>query len=124
MGMFDYLVTEIALPDGTPAQDVNTVSDRDKHQTKSLDCLMDTYVITAKGELYVNRCEYEWVDDENSLLGGYTNPLPETKRREYLTDYHGDITFYNSLGNNTWRVYTARFTDGRLTRMSYEDQTY
>ncbi len=42
-----------------------------------------------------------------------------------LTDYHGDIIFYSGQKvNDKWREYTARFTEGRLTRVWYEDKQY
>lgn len=124
MGMFDYLVVEVALPDGTPPQDNDTITERDKYQTKSMDNVMDTYVITAKGELYVERYEYDWIEAPESLLGGYAETVPDSYRREYLTDYHGDLRFYTHIAEKTWREYTARFTDGKLSRMSYEDHKY
>jgi len=42
-----------------------------------------------------------------------------------VEDYHGDIVFYGGkpLDEETkvWRDYTARFTDGVLTRLTYKD---
>jgi len=118
MGMFDYITVETLLPGNV------TVSD-EVFQTKSFECLMENYVITKSGELYRENWEYVWVDNDIHLLGGYGEKIPDTYRREYLTDFHGDITFYRGrMSNGKWRDYTARFTDGKLTRISYEDKQY
>jgi hypothetical protein len=124
MGMFDYLIVEIQLPDGGPSQLHNT---DEPYQTKSLECLMYEYVISARGQLYKKHWEYEWVDSPTHLLGGYEQKIPDTYRREYLTDFHGDVIFYTSKPmseNRVWRDYTARFTEGKLTRIWYEDKQY
>jgi hypothetical protein len=118
MGMFDYITVESLLPGNV------TVSD-EVFQTKTFWCLMENYVITKSGEIYREIWEYEWVDNDRHPLGGHEEKLPETYRREYLTDFHGDIIFYRgTMPNGKWRDYTARFTDGKLTRISYEDKQY
>ena len=120
MGLFDTLKVEMKLPGygGVPDEEF---------QTKSFDNAIERYVITGNGQLYREVWDYEWVDEPNSLLGGYANKIKDSYRREYLTDYHGDVIFYTSKPMNEdriWRDYTARFTEGRLTRMWYEDKQY
>jgi hypothetical protein len=121
MGMFDYLVVELPLPGGLPAQAHDTP---EPFQTKSLECLMEKYVISSTRELYVEKWEYDWVDEPEHFLGGFERKLPESYRREYLTNYHGDIIFYNGRVDGKFREYTARFTEGILSRMWYTDLNY
>ena len=86
---------------------------------------MINYVITAKGELYEEKWDVEWTEENTHWLGGYMRNVEGTYRREYLTDFHGDIRFYDSKKfGDAWRDYYARFTDGRLSRMWYEDVKY
>ena len=86
---------------------------------------MENYVITSNGELYREVWEYEWIDDDRHLLTGYANKIEGSYRREYLTNYHGDIIFYEGISKDgMWRDYTARFTEGKLTRIWYEDKQY
>lgn len=118
MGMFDYIKCEIQLPD-------NSVSVNREFQTKSFDSALENYVITSKGELYREVWDYEWIDDDRHMLTGYMRKIEESYRREYLTNFHGDVIFYDGKKlDGVWRDYTARFTEGRLTRMWYKDETY
>ena len=120
MGMFDEIRVEHILPGETQITD-------DWYQTKSLDNVMARYVISAKGELYEDKWDYKWVDDDNHFLKGYLQKIEGSYRREYLTNYHGDVIFYTSRPlneNRVWRDYHARFTDGKLTKMWYKDTQY
>jgi hypothetical protein len=120
MGMFDTLRVQLKISGFTDVPDCD-------FQTKSLDSLMEHYVITDKGELYKEIWDYDWSEDPEHFLGGYERKIPESYRREYLTNYHGDIIFYTSKPMNNdrvWRDYTARFTDGKLSRIWYEDKQY
>lgn len=118
MGMFDTLKVEIKIPGFSEVPSI-------EFQTKSLDCALENYVITNNGELYREVWEHKWIEDETHFLGGYDYRIPDSYRREYLTDYHGDIIFYEGRSaDGTWRDYTARFTEGKLTRIWYEDKQY
>lgn len=121
MGMFDEIRIEHVLPDNIQITD-------EWYQTKSFDNLMDKYVITNTGELYREVWEYEWIDDDRHMLTGYMKKIEGSYRREYLTNYHGDVIFYRSKPmegtKRVWRDYYARFTDGKLTKMWYEDRQY
>ena len=118
MGMFDTLKVETKIPGFSEVPDV-------EFQTKSFDSAMEKYVITNNGELYREVWDYEWTDDPASAFNGYFNKIEGSYRREYLTDYHGDIIFYEGKRiDGVWRDYTARFTEGRLTRIWYEDKQY
>lgn len=120
MGLFDTLSIETKIPGyHTPPTE--------RFQTKSFDNAMEHYVINDKGQLYREVWEYEWIENSLSVFGGYSRKIEESYRREYLTNFHGDIIFYTSKPmneNRIWRDYTARFTEGRLTRIWYEDKQY
>jgi hypothetical protein len=120
MGMFDWVTVKQRIPGYSEIPD-------EQFQTKSFDNYMDYYVITSNGELYREEWDYEWIDDEARLLKGYAQKVEGSYRREYLTNFHGDIIFYTSKPmdeNRVWRNYTARFTEGRLSRIWYEDKQY
>lgn len=118
MGMFDTLRVEMKIPGYSEVPD-------EEFQTKSLYSCLENYVITAKGELYKEVWEYDWITDSKMPLGGYSKRIPDSYHREYLTDYHGDIIFYNGKKvDGKWRDYYARFTEGKLTRIWYEDTQY
>ena len=111
MGMFDWMKVETKIPG------YSTIPD-EEFQTKSLDNCMDYYVITNKGELYKEIWDHEWVDNPKSPIGGSFRKVEGTYRRDYLTDLHGDIIFYNDqLIDGKRYDYFARFTEGRLSRM-------
>lgn len=105
MGMFDNIRCEFPLPDGFDGK-LN-------FQTKDLENLLSTYVITADGKLLLATLNY----DDGDKLPVLT-----------VINYHGDIEFYGSNicsvgrgyfstsdgGPPLWRNYTARFTNGLL----------
>jgi hypothetical protein len=120
MGLFDEIRVEQILPGEYEITDT-------WYQTKSLENVMARYVITAKGELYEEKWDWEWIEDPNHWLKGYINRIEGTYRRDYLTDFHGDIIFYTSKPmdeNRMWRDYHARFTEGKLSRIWFEDKQY
>ena len=116
MGMFDNIRVEIQIPDQ------NSVTG-EMYQTKSFHCIGDTYVITTNRELYRETWEYQMVEDPDRPITMYLKKVPGSLRREYLTDFHGDIIFYSNWkpSENMWRNYHARFTEGKLARIWYED---
>ena len=87
MGLFDTVRCDMPLPDGYDGDD--------GFQTKSLDCEMDTYRITAEGRLI-----REVWDSEPA----------------YDMYFHGIINFYCFEGHDpkdwVWHEYNAKFTDG------------
>lgn len=118
MGLFDEIRVEQILPGNTDITD-------EWHQTKSFDCGMFTYVITANGELYKEIFDFVWEEDSQALLGGRFKQIENSYRREYLTDFHGDVRFYSGTPvGRTWRDYYARFTNGKLQEMWFEDSKY
>lgn len=118
MGMFDEIRIELPLPDNTPVSD-------DWYQTKSFDNTLSQYVLTANGELYREEWDRKWEEDTDAFFGGRFKRIEKSYRREYLTNYHGDIRFYSSTPvGRTWRDYYARFTNGKLQEMWFEDKKY
>jgi len=117
MGMFDEIRIEHILPG-------NVEITNEWYQTKSLENVMAKYVISANGELYEEKWQWEWVEESTHWLGGYMNKIEGSYHREYLTDYHGDVIFYSGTkpANGKWRDYYARFTDGKLSKMWYKDE--
>lgn len=117
MGMFDDIICEYPLPDGY---------DKKNFQSKSFDCQMDVYKITADGELriYTYDLEDDGVYPEDHFFKGE----PKKKKvhiRWELVDYHGVFNFYggtwsNELQKHTdgWHEYLAKFTDGKLVEIT------
>jgi hypothetical protein len=101
MGMFDYITFEMQI-DSNPSPHT--------FQTKSFENTMSRYVVTQKGQLYSETWNYKWVDDDNAFLKGYMEKIPESYERTYLTDFHGDVIFYDDVQHE----YMARFSYGRL----------
>lgn len=131
MGMFDYVVCEVPLPDGGRPGEM---------QSKDFDCSMTTIRISAEGRLLIERYESYTVPKEERP---YPNAEPGSwqevcgiwgKRNRRWEDmhFHGDFNFYGNervgepepvLCNGkwsyerrrVWREYIARFTEGQLT---------
>lgn len=117
MGMFDWLRLEVPLPD------TGEVPHDEQFQTKDLENMLDQYVIAEDGHLYLEKWDHVWADDTKSFLGGYLERIEGSYRREIVPDYHGDINFYHDAvrtidGKRIWHEYIARFTDGKLSRIS------
>jgi hypothetical protein len=108
MGLYDTLQFEFSLP----GRDVNH-----SFQTKSLGCTMVNYVVTIEGAIYKEDWEYIWTESETHPLKGYLVKIPETYSRTYLTDYHGDIIFYDDC---FYCDYTARFSYGKLDNITFK----
>jgi len=118
MGMFDWIQCEMSLPDGSSPL-------KREFQTKSFDNTMSKYVINTKGYLYEHRWDYRLVEDETHFLKGYIEEVEDSFQQIHLTDYHGDIIFYDSKKiGEVWRDYYARFTDGKVSRMWYVDAKF
>ena len=86
MGMFDYIRSEIPLPDGFAGE----------LQTKDFNCDMGLHVIRADGRLILEILDHT---DE---------------ARHEDANYHGIVRFYGSDEHKNWHEYLAKFTDGNL----------
>ena len=82
MGMFDTIRCEPPLPDACTATEF---------QTKSLDCTLDTYRLTASGRLL--------------------------DARGADTGLHGVLRMYTGDRRGSWWEYEAKFTDGQLVHL-------
>jgi len=103
------------------------ITDEEKHllgenpdwQTKDFDCDLTEIYITDKGELKINRWDYEEVPKEErpypdgegllGLMGG----LRRVNKRLETIQHHGYVNFYSSIGND-WYEFFAKFRDGKL----------
>lgn len=111
MGMFDTIQVNIQLPGYSYITD-------EEFQTKSFENTMENYVITANHQIYREVWDYEWIDNKSSIFGCQMIKIDDSYRREYLTDLHGDIIFYNDTKIDGKRYdYFARFSYGTLDRM-------
>lgn len=135
MGMFDYVVCEAPLPDGWKPGEL---------QSKDFDCSMTTVRISAEGRLLIERYESYTVpkedrpypDAEEGSLEEICGIWGKRNRRWEDLNFHGDFNFYGDepIGERVltktasgtsyyqqdrrWHEYTARFTEGRLVRIT------
>ena len=113
MGMFDYIRSEIPLPDGFTGE----------LQTKDFNCDMATHVIRADGRLILAVLDHiEEVPlaerpypDETGLLK-WAGSMRTFWRHED-TNFHGIVNFYGGGGAEPWHEYNAKFTDGQLVEI-------
>jgi hypothetical protein len=108
--MFDYVRSQIALPDGFAGE----------LQSKDFDCELAIVEIREDGTLWIERFEQEVVplaerpypvaDDWRALVGS----MRRINERWEQIEFHGDMNFYGSDGD-VWHEYVARFTDGKLS---------
>jgi hypothetical protein len=103
MGLFDYILCEVPLPDGFTGE----------LQTKDLGCYLLTHVITKDGRLlleHVDRIDYEL-------------ETRTTSRRD--ANFHGMLRFYGRTLRTRrardreddtweWHEYNAKFVHGQL----------
>lgn len=102
MGMYDYLICEIDLPDGFSA--------RHRFQTKDFECLLDLYTITKEGKLELIELDYS----------SESVKVEATRAIDYID---GTITFTN-LQNGYWREYKATFKAGSLVSIKKSRERY
>lgn len=121
MGMFDELRCEYPLPDAVVQDEV--------FQTKSFDCVLARYTITADGRLIEHTARYESVPEEERPHYGkpeWEKPfmrsagsMKATPTGDEEIPFHGDAFFYTSRGEPGTETfepfeYQARFTEGKL----------
>lgn len=91
MGLFDYIRSEMPLPDGFTGE----------LQSKDFDCIMTTILIRADGRLMVEERDFELIppsedpspDDPRSFKH-WIGSVKSTHRGWKDMDYHGDFEFY------------------------------
>lgn len=110
MGMFDDLTCHYPLPQPDS-------ENRTDFQTKSFDCEMERYTITAEGRLIYHYREWEETpvaeleDPENPWIGAIQ--VKAGSEKDVDKNYHGFIHFYGSAG-----YFMAKFTDGKVVEIT------
>ncbi len=101
------------------------------HQTKSLNNLLELYIITEDGELFCRKDEHEWIDDDDAFLKGY---MQVTSSELVKQNFHGIIEFgcYEQLREEADSKvqetsvsldYEAKFIDGKLVSIDLVNQS-
>ena len=122
MGLYNDVKCEYLLPD-TPKEVQNDI-----FQTKDFECLMNEYVITEDGELFLSVYEYYEVPEEERpyygtpewegnqfkrLVGSMGHKFIENKK----INHHGIIFIYTIASDREWWEYEIKFTDGKVTNV-------
>lgn len=102
MGMFDMLKCDYPLP-------VHPEMQEREFQTKSLDCGLDQYLITADGKLELVRSDYICVFNSDTFRGEIRFYDQELERGIGLDE--------QDFG--AWREWSAIFIDGKLFNIEY-----
>jgi hypothetical protein len=112
MGMFDYIRCKMPLPVPRPPEGT-------EFQTKDVPTAifrLDMWEITEDGRLL--RIEHRWwlpVDSPDSSLEQAIDTDDEISHEIVFT---GDISFCTGTREGEWWEYTARFKDGRCTKIT------
>jgi len=111
MGMFDEITCSAKLP-GTRAK---FIEPGHVFQTKSLDCTLDRYEITADGRLFLDGKDCEF----HGAVEFYTDNIA-------ATDYDGEVTVYwTATGDDAEIVtYTALFSVGKLLEIREQRERF
>ena len=109
MGMFDTIRFEFEIPGRGALHE---------WQTKSLECTLSEYLVKMDYKIYLEEWDMEWVPDESfSLFKGYSRKIPDSYRLTPLTDFHGDVIFYDNCSSCE---YKARFSYGTLDNITFK----
>lgn len=132
MGMFDNIECNYPLPVSKELLEIEEFDISEvEFQTKSLENLLELYIITEEGELFRRKAQYDWKDDDSYFLKGYMEKISEEDIKE---NFHGIIEFhcYESYRRDvdgkkkeiTVTVdYEAKFIDGKLTSIELVNQS-
>lgn len=125
MGMFDNISVSDSLPFNDDMKELGIDKNNLVFQTKSLDCLMDSYII-QNNKLYIQKYKSEkWIKG-NEASKNIFDRIGHLEREEPYyeeVNYHGEICFYEFLLNvkdkwDCWVEYKAIFTQGNVTNIS------
>jgi hypothetical protein len=108
MGLFDTIRFEFEIPGRGVMHE---------WQTKSLECCMDSYLVTTDYHIYREEWDMEWMDDDRLFLKGHMQKIDGSYRLVPLTDFHGDVIFYDACSSCE---YTARFSYGLLDNVTFK----
>ena len=128
MGMFSYIKCKKELPLTDELKGLSVKWNELQYQTKDLDNCLETYIISEDGELLEEVIEYEYTyytEEEKkqkdhkpwNIVKDQKIVKQETKR----VDFHGKITFYETLDLNdqesVWVDFDAYFVYGKLDKL-------
>lgn len=120
MGMFDFVRSEVTLPDGFDGE----------LQTKSFDSTLATILIKADGRLLIEEVQYERLPPKEGQLGkplklGFLGELQRKSSRWRDINFHGDFSFYGlDDKSGQWHGYVARFTHGELEYILPQEEAW
>lgn len=132
MGMFDNIDCKYPLPISKELLEIEDFNIYEvEFQTKSLENLMELYVITEDGELIRKKSNYKWIDDDSYFLKGYMETVDVEDIKE---NFHGIIEFYcyesyyKEVDGKTREIsisvdYEAKFIDGKLSSIELVNQS-
>lgn len=131
MGMFDTITIDYPFPEGYE------IFRNQSGQTKSLDCLMDTYFIDIEGKLYSRTYEYRELTEEEKDVYRAKYPvdhfmhkfIPIMTRTDKYTDecienIHADIEVFVShpeTGYKDGERFTVRMNNGVVQYIKREE---
>lgn len=97
MGMFDTISVSDALPFTAEMKELGLDINNYQFQTKSLDSLMDSYIIQG-GKLFIQKYKNEhWIEGDKNAKN-FTDRFGHIEKEEpYLEPvlHHGEIYFYD-----------------------------
>jgi hypothetical protein len=122
MGMFDYIRSEIPLPNDPPPPDTIWFQTKD---VPTINLFLEKWLIRADGRLVKLGVVYEDHSDKTAPEGslesivGIMSAVDDPSLDKVMDDFHGDIPFYYYDGTTgeCWE-YTARFTEGYCTKIT------
>jgi hypothetical protein len=128
MGMFSYIKCKKELPLTDELKGLSVKWDETQFQTKDLDNCLETYIISEDGELLeeVIEHEYTYYTEEEKKQKDHKpwNIVKDqkiVKQETNKVDFHGKITFYETLDLNDqesiWVDFDAYFVYGKLDKL-------
>lgn len=87
------------------------------YQTKDLQKWMETYLITPDGRLFLKEVNRAWVDDPNSILGGYLH----ARSHLWVHQSHISSTIKISNGSENSALF-LKIKEGVLERLGTPEE--
>lgn len=126
--MFSYIKCKKELPLTDELKGLSVKWDELQYQTKDLDNCLETYIISEDGELLEEVIEYEYTyytEEEKKQKDhkpwNIVKDQKIVKQETNKVDFHGKITFYETLDFNDqesiWVDFDAYFIYGKLDKL-------